>query len=73
MEELAGLGAKVHTCSRNEAELSECLSRWETKGFRVSGSVCDVLSRAEREEVVHKVSSLFDGKLHILVSGQLLY
>ncbi|PON68844.1 Short-chain dehydrogenase/reductase [Trema orientale] len=69
VEELARLGAKVHTCSRNEAELSECMSQWETKGFRVTGSVCDVLSRPEREELVHKVSSLFSGKLNILINN----
>ena len=69
VEELCGLGAKVHTCSRNEAELSECLSHWHTKGFRVTGSVCDVLNPSQREELIHKVSSLFDGKLNILVSG----
>ena len=71
MEELARLGAKVYTCSRNEAELSECISQWEEKGFGVSGSVCDVLSGAERQELLHKVSSLFDGKLNILVSGNI--
>lgn len=25
VEELAGLGARVHTCSRNEEELNKCL------------------------------------------------
>ncbi|XP_062085040.1 tropinone reductase homolog At5g06060-like [Humulus lupulus] len=69
VEELCGLGAKVHTCSRNQAELSECLSQWHTKGFRVTGSVCDVLSSSQREELIHKVSSMFDGKLNILINN----
>ena len=69
MEELAGLGASVHTCSRNQAQLDECLSRWKMKGFpQVTGSVCDVVSKTQREELIHKVSSLFNGKLDILVS-----
>lgn len=69
VEELGGLGAKVYTCSRTEAELSECLSQWERKGLQVAGSVCDVSRRAEREELINKVSSQFNGKLNILVSG----
>ncbi|CAK7325739.1 unnamed protein product [Dovyalis caffra] len=38
VEELAGLGARVHTCSRNEEELNKCLKEWEAKGFVVTGS-----------------------------------
>lgn len=67
VEEFAELGAIVHTCSRNEAELKECLREWEKKGFKVSGSVCDVSSRSEREKLMNRVSSLFNGKLNILV------
>lgn len=72
MEELAGLGASVHTCSRNEIQLNECLSQWKMKGFHITGSVCDLVSKAEREELVNKVTSLFDGKLNILVSTPLI-
>lgn len=67
VDELAELGAAVHTCSRNEADLSECIRDWKTKGFKVTGSVCDVSSRIEREKLINQVSSLFDGKLNILV------
>ena len=49
------------------------LSQWEKKGFGISGSVCDVLSEAERQEILHKVSSLFDGKRDIVVSVKHLY
>ncbi|CAM8964026.1 unnamed protein product [Rhodiola kirilowii] len=66
--ELAGLEAKVHTCSRNEAELNNCLKDWEGKGFVVTGSVCDVSVRAQREALLADVSSLFGGKLNILVT-----
>ncbi|TXG74162.1 hypothetical protein EZV62_002741 [Acer yangbiense] len=69
VEELAELGATVHTCSRNEAELNKCIHEWEIKGFKVSGSVCDASSRAEREKLMSNVSSLFNGKLNILINN----
>ncbi|XP_062172158.1 tropinone reductase homolog At2g29150-like [Alnus glutinosa] len=69
VEELAGLGATVHTCCRNEAELSECLQEWEAKGFRVTGSICDLLSRPQREELMNKVSGQFNGKLDIFINN----
>jgi len=72
VEELAQLGATVHTCSRNEAELNESLNEWSTKGYRVTGSVCDVTSRVNREELIATVSSQFNGKLNILV-GHVLF
>ncbi|KAE8039128.1 hypothetical protein FH972_011570 [Carpinus fangiana] len=69
VEELAGLGATVHTCSRNEADLNECLSEWRKKSFQVTGSVCDVSSRTEREKLITIVSTIFNGKLNILVNN----
>ncbi|XP_050140900.1 tropinone reductase homolog At1g07440-like isoform X4 [Malus sylvestris] len=69
VEELAGLGAIVHTCARTEVDLNDCLSQWEKKGFQVTGSVCDVVSKTQREELINKVSSLFDGKLNILINN----
>ncbi|URE44445.1 Tropinone reductase [Musa troglodytarum] len=67
VEELARLGAAVHTCSRNEADLNKCLQKWEAEGFKVTGSICDVSSPAERETLMEKVRSTFDGRLDILV------
>ncbi|XP_030926391.1 tropinone reductase homolog At2g29290-like isoform X2 [Quercus lobata] len=69
VEELASLGASVHTCSRDEAQLNVCLHEWKTKGFRVTGSVSDVASRAQRKELISIVSSLFNGKLSILINN----
>ncbi|KAK7834180.1 tropinone reductase homolog At5g06060 isoform X1 [Quercus suber] len=69
VEELASLGASVHTCSRDAAQLNVCLHEWKTKGFRVTGSVCDVASQAQREELISTISSLFNGKLNILVNN----
>ena len=68
VEELARFGAKIHVCDISEVILNQSLSEWENKGFHVSGSVCDVTSLSERESLIQSVSSLFDGKLNILVS-----
>ncbi|KAK8949740.1 hypothetical protein KSP39_PZI005399 [Platanthera zijinensis] len=69
VEELARLGVSVHTCARNEAELRTCLQRWRSLNLSVSGSVCDVSSRAEREKLMEAISSLFHGKLSILINN----
>ncbi|CAJ1933182.1 unnamed protein product [Sphenostylis stenocarpa] len=69
VEELAQFGAIVHTCARNEAELSESLNEWSIKGYRVTGSVCDLASRVDREELIARISSQFNGKLNILVNN----
>lgn len=69
VEELAELGAIVHTCSRNEGELNKCIHEWTIKGFKVSGSVCDASSRTEREKLMNRVSSLFNDKLNILINN----
>jgi len=68
VEELAEFGATVYTCSRNEEELNKCLNEWKEKGFSVYGSVCDVSSASQREELIRQVASAFNDKLNILVS-----
>ncbi|KAI5006968.1 tropinone reductase homolog At5g06060-like [Hordeum vulgare subsp. vulgare] len=69
VEELAGHGARVHTCARSAAELEECRRRWEAKGLPVTVSVCDVSLRASREQLVETVKQVFGGKLDILVNN----
>ncbi|WJX32274.1 tropinone reductase I [Trifolium repens] len=69
VEELAEFGAIVYTCSRNEEELNKRLNEWKDKGFSIYGSVCDVTSSSQREELVGKVASTFNGKLNILVNN----
>ncbi|ESQ51424.1 hypothetical protein EUTSA_v10017105mg [Eutrema salsugineum] len=69
VEELSMLGARVHTCSRDETQLQERLREWQTKGFQVTTFVCDVSSRAQREKLMETVSSAFQGKLNILVNN----
>nr|CAB3490469.1 unnamed protein product [Digitaria exilis] len=69
VEELAGFGARVHTCSRNAAELEESRRRWVEKGLVVTVSVYDIGDRADREKLMAAVKENFDGKLDILVNN----
>uniref|UniRef100_A0A1J3EU00 Tropinone reductase-like protein n=1 Tax=Noccaea caerulescens TaxID=107243 RepID=A0A1J3EU00_NOCCA len=69
VEELAMLGARVHTCARDETQLQERLLEWQAKGLHVTASVCDVSSRAQRQKLIETVSSVFQGKLNILVNN----
>ncbi|KAH0886413.1 hypothetical protein HID58_062509, partial [Brassica napus] len=69
VEELASFGARIHVCDISKTLLNQSLSEWKKKGFQVSGSVCDVSSRPERETLMQTVSSHFDGKLNIFVNN----
>ncbi|XP_058765143.1 tropinone reductase homolog isoform X4 [Vicia villosa] len=69
VEELAEFGAAVHICSRNEDDINKCLEEWKSKGFNVTGSVCDILSHEQRKTLMENVSSIFHGKLNILVNN----
>lgn len=69
IEELAGFGASIYTCSRSQKDIDKCLEEWKIKGFKVAGSVCDLKSRSEREELMNSVASAFGGKLNILVNN----
>ncbi|KAF3553293.1 hypothetical protein F2Q69_00016918 [Brassica cretica] len=69
VEELAMLGARVHTCGRNETQLQERLNEWLAKRFLVTTSVCDVSLPDQRARLMETVSSLFQGKLNILVNN----
>ncbi|PIA40446.1 hypothetical protein AQUCO_02500270v1 [Aquilegia coerulea] len=69
VEELAGLGAVVHTCSRNEDELKQVVSQWTELGLQVTGSVCDVSVRSQRVKLMEHVSTLFNEKLNIFISN----
>ncbi|KAF8050110.1 hypothetical protein N665_2042s0002 [Sinapis alba] len=57
VEELAMLGARVHTCGRDETQLQERLHEWQAKGFLVTTSVCDVSSRDQREKLMETVNN----------------
>ncbi|MCL7033784.1 hypothetical protein MKW94_014194 [Papaver nudicaule] len=69
VEELAELGATVHTTARNEDGITRCLKDWEEKCYEVTGSVCDVSVPDERKKFIETVSGVFDAKLNILVNN----
>ncbi|XP_031117039.1 tropinone reductase homolog isoform X1 [Ipomoea triloba] len=69
VEELAGFGASIYTCTLNQDDLNKCLQEWKTKGYKVMGSVCDLSLRSETQQLMEKVSDYFNGKLHILVNN----
>ncbi|WVZ07097.1 hypothetical protein V8G54_020443 [Vigna mungo] len=69
VEELAEFGAAIHVCSRKQDDIDMCLEEWKKKGFNVTGSVCDVKHRDQRLKLMETVSSIFHGKLNILVNN----
>ncbi|CAJ1800600.1 unnamed protein product [Sphenostylis stenocarpa] len=73
VEELAEFGASIHVCSRNQDDIDKCLQEWKNKGFNVTGSVCDVFHRDQRQTLMETVSSIFHGKLNILVNNAARY
>ncbi|KAK4730587.1 hypothetical protein R3W88_023575 [Solanum pinnatisectum] len=68
VEELAGFGATVYTCCRNQEQLDQCLEKWKGKGYKVEGCVCDLTLRPQREMLMEKVINFFQGKLNILLN-----
>ncbi|KAJ4768592.1 Tropinone reductase [Rhynchospora pubera] len=68
VEELAGFGVRVHTCT-NEHNLNNLIEEWRSQNLLVTGTVCDVTSRTDREKLMEEVSSIFEGKLDILVNN----
>nr|GMD51601.1 tropinone reductase homolog [Ipomoea batatas] len=69
VEELAGFGATVYTCSRKQEDLDKCIQEWNSKGYKVTGSVCDCSSTLQCQQLMEKVADYFNGKLHILVNN----
>ncbi|KAL9332552.1 hypothetical protein ACSQ67_002162 [Phaseolus vulgaris] len=69
VSDLAAFGAAVHTCSRTQTELNKCLEEWQNQGFKVTGSVCDVSSPPQRENLIQEVASTFNGRLNIYVNN----
>ncbi|KAG1666969.1 hypothetical protein FOA52_004252 [Chlamydomonas sp. UWO 241] len=69
VEEMAALGARVFTCSRNAEELEAALGGWKAKGYDVQGCVADVSDAGQRAALVEAVSAAFGGQLHVLVNN----
>jgi Tropinone reductase 1 len=45
------------------------LNQWKMMNLRVTGSICDVSNRAEREKLMDQIHTIFNGKLDILVNN----
>lgn len=69
VEELAGFGATIHICDLTEEAIEKCLKDWKEKGYTITGSVCDASVPAERKKLIATVSTVFNGKLDILVNN----
>jgi Tropinone reductase 1 len=68
--QLASLGCRVLTCSRNGEELVSCLREWnELHGLDVHGIVADVSTAEGREILRQEIETKFDGKLDVLVNN----
>ncbi|KAM0835014.1 hypothetical protein ACQ4PT_063213 [Festuca glaucescens] len=71
VEELSALGAPCTPALGRSGAPSAEMKEWEAKGFRVTGSVCDVSVREQRERLIRDVADRFAGKLNILVTHPL--
>jgi len=68
--QLAALGCRVLTCSRNGDELVDCLREWnELHGLDVQGVVADVSTAEGRDILIKEIETKFDGKLDVLVNN----
>ncbi|KAJ6987814.1 hypothetical protein NC653_020922 [Populus alba x Populus x berolinensis] len=65
-------GSTRSSCSymcEEPSQLDACIHQWKEKGLKVRGSVCDVSSQADRGKLINEDSSLFCGKLNILINN----
>ncbi|KAL6885523.1 hypothetical protein ACP4OV_010302 [Aristida adscensionis] len=69
VEELVGLGAAVHTCSNDAAELGDRLREWKARGAAVTATICDISLPDHRERLIREVAARFRGKLDIFVNN----
>ncbi|KAI4356509.1 hypothetical protein L6164_000530 [Bauhinia variegata] len=69
VEELAEFGATVHICARKQEDIDKCVKNWASKGYKVTGSACDLRSYKDRNSLMETVAHVFDGKLNILVNN----
>ncbi len=77
VEECACMGAEIITCARNEDILRNCLSEWDSKGFKVHGCVADVSSPEGRDKLLNLIQNVItsdgnspdNGKIDALVNN----
>jgi len=69
IEELGRLGAKVYTCSRNPADLSNLLNEAKQQGWDVAGCQADVSTPEGRDHLITNLTFHFDGHLDALFNN----
>lgn len=71
VEDMAALGAHVITCCRNQTELEECLSEWNSKGYahEVLGCIADVSTTEGRDIFIEFIRKFSPEKLDCLVNN----
>jgi len=69
VEELAGLGARVFTCARDDALLQSSLAEWRAAGLDVAGIACDVASADGRAALLEAVSLFCSARLDIFFAN----
>jgi len=57
VDELAQMGCRVLTCSRNQADIAECCEEWKSQGLDVTGIVADVSTPDGRDELMAQIKS----------------
>ena len=73
VEELAALGAAVHTCSRNEADLRARLAEWDVSGISYQSTTewADDKQEARKPKAIFRVSVVpacsYLGPAHVIV------
>jgi tropinone reductase I len=67
-EEILNLGGSVYIVARDDSLIQERIEKWEQKGFDADGSVCDITSLIDMEELVRKVENKWKS-LDILINN----
>ncbi|RPI18268.1 MAG: SDR family oxidoreductase [Ignavibacteriae bacterium] len=67
-EELLSLGAEVFTIGRNEQDLNDTIIEFSSKGYKLSGRICDVTNAEQRKELFNEIENRW-GKLDILINN----
>jgi Tropinone reductase 1 len=62
VEELALKGSHILTCSRNAAELEQCVEDWQAQGLDVAGVAADVSTKQGRDELMNEIYNWLETK-----------
>ncbi|WIA15778.1 hypothetical protein OEZ85_002393 [Tetradesmus obliquus] len=66
-QELAGLGAEVFVCARNEQDVAATVQDLVSQGHKAQGCAADLVNLQQRQQLLQQVSDALGGELHVLV------